>query len=77
MIETPLLTELEAAEFLRHARGTLQNKRVSGTGPAYLKCGAKVLYRREDLLAWAEAHRRTSTSDSGRRGKPRRRGEAA
>jgi hypothetical protein len=82
MIETPLLTEREAAEFVRHAPGTLQNKRVNGDGPAFLKVGAKVLYRREDLLAWVEGHRRTSTADSGRRSKPRRRrregaGEAA
>ena len=71
MIETPLMVEREAAEFLRLAAGTLQNKRIAGTGPAFVKAGAKVLYLRDDLLKWAEAHRRTSTSDSGRRGKPR------
>jgi hypothetical protein len=67
MVETPLLIESEAAEFLRLAAGTLQNRRVAGNGPAFMKLGAKVVYSRADLLAWAEAQRRTSTSDNGRR----------
>lgn len=66
MVETPLMVESEAAEFLRLATGTLQNKRVRGDGPPFLKLGAKVVYTRDDLLTWAEGQRRTSTSDRGR-----------
>jgi hypothetical protein len=75
------MVEAEAAEFLRLATGTLQNKRVSGDGPPFLKLGAKVVYKRDDLLAWAEGLRRTSTSDTGRaggrRGRKALRGEVA
>ena len=75
MVDTPLMIEAEAAEFLRLAKGTLQNRRIAGNGPPFLKFGAKVVYKREDLLAWAEAQRRLSTSDGRRR--PRRRHAAA
>ena len=66
MTETHYLTEHEAAAFLRLAPGTLQNRRGTGTGPAFLKLGARVVYKREDLETWAEARRRTSTSDRPR-----------
>lgn len=59
------LTEKEAAELLRLAVGTLQNKRVQGTGPAFHKFGGRVLYSRQDLEAWANTRRRVSTSDPG------------
>ena len=59
------LTEKEAAGFIRLAVGTLQNKRVQGSGPAFHKFGGRVLYSRQDLEAWANARRRTSTSDAG------------
>jgi hypothetical protein len=59
------LTEKEAADTLRLAVGTLQNKRVAGTGPAFHKFGGRVLYSRQDLDAWANTRRRLSTSDPG------------
>lgn len=59
------LREKEAAEILRLAVGTLQNKRVTGTGPAFFKIGGRVLYSRQDLEAWVRIGRRTSTSDAG------------
>jgi hypothetical protein len=65
MIEKkPYLTEREAAEMLRLKAGTLQNKRVLGTGPAFYKFGSRVLYAPNDLEAWAAVRRRTSTSDA-------------
>lgn len=67
MLESPFLTEREAAEFLRLAPGTLQNKRLAGTGPVFRRHGGRVLYLRDELTAWSEAGRCTSTSSSGAR----------
>lgn len=48
----PLLTSREAADFLRHNERTLIRWRVLRTGPAFVRCGRKVLYRRCDLESW-------------------------
>ena len=66
--EEPLLEQDEAAGLIRHSPRTLERKRWDGTGPPFLKIGRKILYDREDLLAWARSHRRTSTSDAGKAG---------
>ena len=47
-----LLTTGEAADLLELTAGTLKNYRVDNTGPAYVKIGGKVRYRRGDLEAW-------------------------
>ena len=44
---------------------TLEKHRCYGTGPAYRKLGGRVLYAIDELDAWAEMGRRTSTSDVG------------
>lgn len=62
MLESPFLTEKEAAEFLRLAPGTLQNKRLAGNGPTFRRHGGRVLYLRDDLRAWSDAGRASSTS---------------
>ena len=68
-VETPssdqYLRTAEAALFLGLARRTLEKWRCVGGGPVYFKFGRVCLYRPSDLKAWAEAGRRTSTSDSG------------
>lgn len=68
-IATQLLTTTEAARFLRLSVATLERFRVTGEGPSYVKLGpakrARVVYQREDLVAWLEANRRDSTSDDG------------
>jgi hypothetical protein len=64
-VDTEYLTEKEAAQVLTLSVGTLQNKRVQGGGPAFLKFGACVRYSRRDLDAWALSRRRTRTSDCG------------
>ena len=61
------LLEAEAAEVLRVRPKTLSNKRVTGGGPAYLKCGGRILYAIEDLKSYAEGGRRRSTSDRAAR----------
>lgn len=49
---TELLTEAEAAEMLRSSVPTLRRWRRLGTGPAAIKSGRKVLYRRVTLDRW-------------------------
>jgi hypothetical protein len=61
-----LLTTVEAAEYLRLSPRTLEDMRVTGNGPRYFKLGpgrrSKVVYRRDDLDAWAQNFEFTSTS---------------
>lgn len=56
------LTTDEAATIVRLKRKTLEKFRCTGGGPAFLKLGRRVLYRRGDLIAWAERDPRSSTS---------------
>jgi len=44
---------------------TLEKWRILGKGPVFCKLGGRVVYADSDLLAWVEAQRRTSTSDTG------------
>lgn len=59
----PFLTRPEAAQFLQAhgypvTRRQLEKLAWSGGGPAYRRFGRRVLYRPDDLLAWA--HGKTS-----------------
>ncbi len=60
------LTQEQAGAFLGLSPRTLERFRVSGRGPSYLKLGRRVAYSCEDLIAWAESRRRSSTSEQGR-----------
>jgi hypothetical protein len=53
-----LLTQGDAAAFLRLSIRTLERHRANGTGPAYVLLGRSVRYRMQDLLDWIELHRR-------------------
>lgn len=55
----------EAARFLGLSDRTLEKHRIYGTGPAYRKIGGRVVYALDDLKAWADRGRKTSTSDPG------------
>jgi excisionase family DNA binding protein len=57
-----LLTPDEAAACLRCAKQTLARWRCEGGGPAYVKMGARVLYRRADLDAWVAGRRVLATA---------------
>jgi 5-methylcytosine-specific restriction protein A len=46
-------TPREAAEFLRYSYATLAIWRSEAVGPAYIKIGHSIRYRREDLEQWA------------------------
>ena len=65
--ETPqrLLKTPDAALLLGLSARTLEKHRCYGTGPAYRKLGARVVYAVEDLLRWADQGVRRSTSDPG------------
>jgi excisionase family DNA binding protein len=68
--QTPLpirrrLTEIEAAEILNVSPRTLQQWRVKGGGPPFLKLGSAVRYDPDALEAWTQTRTRTNTSDPG------------
>ena len=67
---TPIayLTTKEAAEYLRISKQTLSNWRFRGEGPDYIKVGGRVVYASEDVSAWLDEHKYTSTSDPGPNG---------
>lgn len=54
--------DLEASRIA--SRSTQAKWRLSGFGPAYLKLGSRVAYRRADVEAWLESRRRSSTSQA-------------
>jgi hypothetical protein len=62
-----LLTTLEAAAYLRLSPRTLEDMRVTGTGPRYYKLGpgkrSKVVYRKDDLEVWFTRFGFNSTSE--------------
>lgn len=62
--EQRLLSTAEAAKFLNRAEITLRIARIRGNGPAYRKFGRTVRYTIEDLIAYVEQSKRTSTSQA-------------
>lgn len=60
---TKFLDTETAAKKLEHlSPRTLEKWRLTGDGPTYYKLGRKVAYREQDLEAWVESRRRSSTS---------------
>lgn len=47
-----LLTEIEASDVLSLSSRTLQAWRVQSTGPAFIRAGRAIRYRRRDLMQW-------------------------
>lgn len=58
----PLLNERQVAELTGMSARSLQSWRLRGGGPAFVKLGRAVRYRRADVTAWVESTLRTSTS---------------
>jgi excisionase family DNA binding protein len=56
-ITSTFLTQQELAEMLRLPERTLEDWRLTRTGPPYLKFGRHVRYDLHDVLAWAKEHR--------------------
>ena len=54
-----LLTTVEVADYLKMRPRTLDNWRSLGTGPEFVKVGALVRYRVEDIEAYLDRRTRT------------------
>ena len=51
-----LINETEAAKFLGYTVRALQNWRVRGGGPKFVKVSSRsIRYRRRELIEWAES----------------------
>ena len=59
------LTETEAAMRLGLSARTLQQWRLKGGGPPFLKLGAAVRYDEDTLKRWEASRTRANTSDPG------------
>lgn len=58
-----LINEQAAAHFLGYSVRALQNWRVRGGGPRFVKVSARsIRYRRRDLIEWSEARLVSHTS---------------
>ena len=65
MVRSPLLSNEEAAAFLRLSPRTLEKYRVIGGGPRFRKLGRRVFYMLADLDEWSARRVCDSTSDPG------------
>jgi DNA-binding transcriptional MerR regulator len=59
-----LLAEVYAAELLGLSSRTLQAWRTKGIGPAFVRAGRAIRYRRRDLIAWMDANTVMSKKES-------------
>ncbi len=58
-----LIGERDAAAFLHVSVRTVQNWRVRGGGPQYVRISARAIrYCRRDLMDWIKAHRCANSS---------------
>jgi len=63
-LDDEVLTTAGAARFVLLSERTLENFRVRGGGPPYIRATPKAIrYFKRDLLRWLESNRRVSTSD--------------
>jgi predicted DNA-binding transcriptional regulator AlpA len=60
-----LLNVNEAAERLGLSVSYLNKARLTGSGPSFIKLGARVAYDPADLVAWLEGQKYLSTSEYG------------
>ena len=60
-----LVSTEEAARLLGVSAGYLNNLRVKGGGPSFIKIGTRVSYDQSDLVDWLASRKRSSTSDAG------------
>jgi len=64
--QTDLFDTKEAAEYIGHAVGTLNNWRVTGEGPKFIKPRRKVFYPKAELDAWLEQNGLCKTTAQAR-----------
>lgn len=60
-----LITDKEVAELTGIPRKTLQNLRIRGGGPHFIKIGKNCRYRPSEIENWLKANTRRTTSDRG------------
>lgn len=59
-----LLTETQAADLICYSKRALQNWRLRGGGPLYVKVSARsIRYQRRDVLDWIEVRKRRHSAD--------------
>ncbi len=68
--DNPFLTIAEAARLLRVKRRTLDNLRWQDDGPPFRRHGGRIVYHRDELLAWSEQRRARTPSPEGRQEPP-------
>jgi hypothetical protein len=56
----------EAAELMRVKRRTLDNFRWRGEGPRFRRHGGRIVYHRDDLMAWSDQRRARVASERKR-----------
>lgn len=61
--DSPNLTTVEAANWLRLSPRTMEKWRVLGGGPRFRKFGTDVVYALSDLQAWSDGRICETTSD--------------
>jgi predicted DNA-binding transcriptional regulator AlpA len=49
------MTRIELAKFWRVSARTIERREAAGCGPKPIHIGGRVLYRRDDVLAWEQA----------------------
>lgn len=59
-----LLDTPSAAPLIGATVGTIENWRVAGIGPKFIKSGRRVLYDPDDIAAWRAERRFQSTSEA-------------
>ncbi len=57
------LSTLEAAAYVGLGKSTLDKFRLTGGGPKFITLGRRVVYDPDDLDAWTEVRKRSSTSE--------------
>ena len=57
MSSTDLLDTAELADLLHASERTVIRWRMQRTGPAWIKAGGRVLYRRGDVDRWLDANK--------------------
>ena len=60
--DSPFLTIAEAALLLRVNRRTLDNLRWQNDGPPFRRHGGRIIYHRDEVLAWSKQRRARTPS---------------
>ena len=60
-----ILSNEEAALYVRRSPSFLNKRRCTGGGPTFVRIGRRIGYMIDDLDDWLLAQRRRSTSDPG------------